>query len=143
MSSNPATISDCKCVLVIGATAGLGRALALAIHDLASKPTVIAAGRRQERLDGLATHSERIKTLKLDVNVGRDALKSVVKPRRTLTYVVFQAQTLSLPDPPARCGLVRVRRTAYFQFNKPESVDSGYQKRVSRATANTYVLFQC
>lgn len=79
MSSNTTTISDCKCVLVIGATAGLGRALALAIHDLPSKPTVIAAGRRQERLDELAKQGERIKTLKFDVNAGRDELKSVVQ----------------------------------------------------------------
>ena len=79
MSSNPVTISDCKCVLVIGATAGLGRALALAIHDLPSKPTVIAAGRRQERLNELAKQSERIKTLRFDVNADRDALKSTVQ----------------------------------------------------------------
>ena len=63
----------------IGATAGLGRALALAIHDLPSKPTVIAAGRRQERLEELAKQGERIKTLKFDVNASRDELKSVVQ----------------------------------------------------------------
>ncbi|KAH7915912.1 hypothetical protein BJ138DRAFT_1132321 [Hygrophoropsis aurantiaca] len=40
-------------ILVIGSTACLGRALALSILDLPSKPTVIVCGRRKERLDEL------------------------------------------------------------------------------------------
>ncbi len=71
-------IKDAKCVLVIGATAGIGRALALAIHDLDSKPTVIAAGRRQERLDELAARSDRIKTARVDINATHDKLKQFV-----------------------------------------------------------------
>lgn len=46
-------IEDAKCVLIIGATSGIGRALALAIHDLPTQPTVIVAGRRMERLEEL------------------------------------------------------------------------------------------
>ena len=72
-------IKDAKCVLVIGATAGIGRALALAIHDLDSKPTVIVAGRRQERLDELAAKSDRIKTARVDINTSYDKLKPFVE----------------------------------------------------------------
>ncbi len=68
-------MNDAKCVLVVGATAGIGRALALAIHDLPSKPTVIVAGRRQERLDELCSKSERIKGVQVDVTGGKDSLK--------------------------------------------------------------------
>lgn len=72
------TINDAKCVLVVGATAGIGRALALAIHDLPSKPTVIVAGRRQERLDELTQRSDRIKSVRVDLLSGRAALQSFV-----------------------------------------------------------------
>lgn len=71
-------IKDAKCVLVVGATAGIGRSLALAIHDLDSKPTVIVAGRRQERLDELAAKSDRIKTARVDITVPYDQLKQFV-----------------------------------------------------------------
>ena len=71
-------IKDAKCVLVIGATSGIGRALALAIHDLDSKPIVIVAGRRQERLDELAARSDRIKTTRVDINTSYDKLKQFV-----------------------------------------------------------------
>ncbi|PCH33813.1 NAD(P)-binding protein [Wolfiporia cocos MD-104 SS10] len=103
-------IADCKCVLVIGATAGLGRALALAIHALASKPTVIVAGRRQERLDELTKKGERLETLKFDVNSSRDALKSsvqdVVAKYPDLDAVIFSS------------GIQH-----QFDFKNPESID--------------------
>lgn len=122
MSSNATTISDCKCILVIGATAGLGRALALAIHDLPSKPTVIAAGRRQERLDELAKESERIKTLKLDVNASRDALKSAVQ-NVTQKYpdvrrVSDRHDPLSSCAALAGCCLVRVWCSAHLRLQE-------------------------
>ena len=72
-------IKDAKCVLVIGATAGLGRALALAIHDLDTQPTVIVAGRRQERLDELAKQSDRIKTFRVDINTTEENLRHFVQ----------------------------------------------------------------
>lgn len=72
------TIQDSKCVLVVGATAGIGRALALAIHDLPSKPTVIVSGRRQERLDELAKKSDRIHGVKIDIDANRETLVKTV-----------------------------------------------------------------
>lgn len=71
-------ITDAKCVLVIGATAGIGRALALAIHDVPSKPTVIVAGRRQERIDELLQKGERIRGLQVDLTKGREHLRTFV-----------------------------------------------------------------
>lgn len=68
-------IQDAKCVLVVGSTAGIGRELALAIHDLPSQPRVIVTGRRRERLDELATKSTRIEGIQIDVNAGRATLK--------------------------------------------------------------------
>lgn len=72
-------ITDTKCVLVIGATAGIGRKLALAIHDLDSKPTVIVGGRRQERIDELTEKSERFKDMQIDMTAGRQALAQHVR----------------------------------------------------------------
>lgn len=76
-------INDSKIVLVIGATAGIGRALALAIHDLPTKPTVIVTGRRQERLDELIAKGKesgegRLHGIQFDVNGSRDQLQSFV-----------------------------------------------------------------
>lgn len=50
----PTGIDAARCVLVTGATSGIGRALALAIAALPSAPTVVAAGRRPARLAELA-----------------------------------------------------------------------------------------
>ena len=70
-------INDSKCVLVIGATAGIGRALALAIHALPTKPTVIVAGRRKERLDELVQKGDgRIEAVQVDVAASKDELKN-------------------------------------------------------------------
>ena len=73
-----ANITDAKCVLVIGATSGIGRELALAIHNLDSKPTVIVAGRRLERLNELASRSDRIEGVQVDLTAGRATLESFV-----------------------------------------------------------------
>ncbi|GBE86588.1 hypothetical protein BKA93DRAFT_733071 [Sparassis latifolia] len=104
------SISDCKCVLVVGATSGIGRSLALAIHALPSEPTVIVAGRRQDRLEQLAKEGARIRTLQLDVTAPRDALKSAVQ-RVVSTYPDLDAIVFS-------SGVQH-----QFDFTKPESVD--------------------
>jgi len=48
------SIEESKCI-VTGATAGIGRVLALALARLSSKSQVIATGRRQDRLNKLKT----------------------------------------------------------------------------------------
>ena len=58
---------------MIGTTAGLGRALSLAIRDLPSSPRVVVAGRLPERLDELA-EEERIDAVQLDVPAPREKL---------------------------------------------------------------------
>jgi NAD(P)-dependent dehydrogenase (short-subunit alcohol dehydrogenase family) len=71
------SLGDCRVVLVIGATSGLGRAMAKAIRDLPSKPSVVAAGRRQDRLKELG-QEERITPAQLDVALPRDELVASV-----------------------------------------------------------------
>ncbi len=72
-------IKDAKCILVLGATSGIGRDLALALHGLDSKPIVIVAGRRQERLDEICKQGERIKTARIDITSSEDTLKEFVQ----------------------------------------------------------------
>ncbi|KAG1755084.1 uncharacterized protein EDB91DRAFT_1097192 [Suillus paluster] len=107
------SVSDSKCILVIGSTAGIGRALALAILDLPSKPTVIVCGRRKERLDELvASHNAtgRLKSVTLDVLAERNALKSSIE-EIVNTYPDLDAVLFSN-------GIQRA-----FDFTKPETVD--------------------
>ncbi|KAJ7786016.1 hypothetical protein B0H16DRAFT_14524 [Mycena metata] len=70
------SIDQARCVLVIGATSGIGRALALAISELPTRPTVIAAGRRQDRLKELA--EKKLETLQIDVSADEATLKTTV-----------------------------------------------------------------
>lgn len=56
-----------RSVVVTGATSkGLGRALALALHDLPGKPKIIVTGRQQDKLDELASSSDRLYGRRLD-----------------------------------------------------------------------------
>ncbi|EMD42202.1 hypothetical protein CERSUDRAFT_147848 [Gelatoporia subvermispora B] len=103
-------IVDSKCVLVIGATAGIGRALALAVHGLPSQPTVILAGRRQERLDELSKLGDRLKTVRFDVNASREELKGFVQDI-TSKYPDLDAVVFS-------SGIQHI-----FDFNNPETID--------------------
>ncbi|KAH7926236.1 NAD(P)-binding protein [Leucogyrophana mollusca] len=107
------SIKDSKCILIIGSTAGLGRALALSILALPSKPTVIVCGRRQERLDELVeAHGTdgRLKGFKLDVLADRASLKAsvadVVQQYPGLDAVMFMS------------GIQHE-----YDFTEPESVD--------------------
>ncbi|KAI0673481.1 NAD-P-binding protein [Trametes maxima] len=104
-------IKDAKCILIIGATSGIGRALALALHDLDSKPTVIVGGRRQERLDEISRHSDRMKTARVDINTRDvDKLKEFVDHTLSaypdLDAVIFSS------------GIQHI-----FDFTKPETID--------------------
>jgi NADP-dependent 3-hydroxy acid dehydrogenase YdfG len=69
-------IEESKCILVTGATAGIGRALALSLAKLPSKPQVIAAGRRLDRLDEL--RKEGLETVPLDLDTDTLTLKKSV-----------------------------------------------------------------
>lgn len=69
-----------KGVLVTGATTqGIGRSLALAMHDLPSQPKIIVTGRQQDKLDELAASSERIFGSRLDQLSSREVLQSWVR----------------------------------------------------------------
>ncbi|KAI0321685.1 hypothetical protein OF83DRAFT_1161670 [Amylostereum chailletii] len=77
------SLVNCRCILVVGATAGIGRALTRSLYALPSKPTVIGAGRRKERLDELVDWGKkqgdtRLKALQLDISADRQALISSV-----------------------------------------------------------------
>jgi NAD(P)-dependent dehydrogenase (short-subunit alcohol dehydrogenase family) len=80
--STMASINDSKCVLVVGATSGIGRSLALSILSLPSKPTVVVAGRRMERLHELCQehgHDGRLKCIQMDINADHPTLKTIVQ----------------------------------------------------------------
>lgn len=69
-------IDDSKCVLVTGATSGIGGALARAIASLPSHPRVIGAGRREDRLEELS--KEGFATVQVDLDTDKDSLKKFV-----------------------------------------------------------------
>ena len=73
MSTHIPTIADSKSILVTGATSGIGRAIALGLKDLPSKPQVIATGRRQGRLNELA--GKGLEAIELDVQKSPQELK--------------------------------------------------------------------
>ncbi|KAF5312124.1 hypothetical protein D9619_003041 [Psilocybe cf. subviscida] len=83
------SIDYSKCVLVTGATSGIGRSLALDIAKLPSHPQVIAAGRRKERLDELA-QVDNIFPVALDVASDLSTLKKAVDDV-VLDTVIFNA----------------------------------------------------
>jgi len=106
-------INDSKCVLVVGATSGIGKSLALAILALPSNPTVIIAGRRQDRLNVIISEhgkTGRLGGIQMDVDADRAALKKIVEdvlakyPK--LDTIIFSA------------GIQRK-----LDFTSPESVD--------------------
>jgi len=122
-------INDSKCVLVIGATSGIGRALALAIHKLPTKPTVIVAGRRKERLDEVVRQCKesgegRMGAVQVDVSAGKEELKSfvdaVVAQFPELDTVIFAA------------GVQQV-----FDFKKPEAIDRYTQQPLRKSSTST------
>ncbi|KAI0348457.1 NAD(P)-binding protein [Trametopsis cervina] len=104
------TITDSKCILIIGATSGIGRALALAIHSLPSQPTVLIGGRRQERIDELCKGHERIRGARVDVMGGREEMRAFVEKTvgeyPELDAVMF-ASGIQHP----------------FNFSKPDEID--------------------
>ena len=120
-------IADAKCILVLGATAGIGRELAIAIHDLPSKPTVIVAGRRQNRLDELSHAHKRMHSVCFDISGDRKVLEQFVKSilkeypdvrlRPTNDYECLLS-TSQLDAVMFSAGVQHV-----FDFHKPEEID--------------------
>ncbi len=121
-------ITEAKCVLIIGATAGIGRALALAIHDLPTKPTVIVGGRRQERIDELTKSSGRIKGVQIDVQSGRQVLKTFVSDIiANYPDVRLPILTVSLPltSLSARRRRILVRNSTPLRFYQTGRTELG------------------
>jgi len=73
----PPSIDDSKCILITGATSGIGRALALALAKLPSRPQVIAAGRRKSRLEEMGK-VDGVEAVSLDLSADLDTLKKSV-----------------------------------------------------------------
>jgi short-subunit dehydrogenase involved in D-alanine esterification of teichoic acids len=69
-------IEDCKCILLIGGTSGIGQALAYALLELPSQPIIIVGGRRKERLAEMKR--ERLETVQVDINAEAPQLKGFV-----------------------------------------------------------------
>lgn len=67
------SIDESKCILVTGSTSGIGRALALRLATLPTKPRVIAAGKRNERLQEVAKAG--LETVVMDVDTDNATLK--------------------------------------------------------------------
>ncbi|KAI0030065.1 NAD(P)-binding protein [Vararia minispora EC-137] len=118
------SIADARTVLVIGATAGLGRALAKAIRDLPSKPTVVAAGRRRKRLEELAQEGG-ILTEQLDINLPRDELipsvNALLKKYPDTDAVIFSAgvQRMFNLKEPQKADLDAMQLEWYTNFVSP------------------------
>ena len=75
-------INDSKYVLVVGATSGIGRALAKSILALPSNPTVIVAGRRQDRLDAFTKENAetgRVGSVNMNMDSDGKTLKKTVE----------------------------------------------------------------
>ncbi|KAH9945663.1 hypothetical protein B0H21DRAFT_424112 [Amylocystis lapponica] len=108
MTVTPPGIANAKSVLIIGATSGIGRALARSIKSLPSKPTVIVAGRRKERLEELS--KDGFETAQFDVTVGREALRTFAK-NIVAKYPDFDTVIFS-------SGIQRS-----FDFKHPEALD--------------------
>ena len=103
-------IAAAKCILVLGATSGIGRALAVALHALPSNPIVLVGGRRKERLDELCRSGERFRAVQIDINRTPDELRA------------FVGETLrAYPDLDA--VLVSSGIQHIFKFNEPEKID--------------------
>jgi len=105
----PSSISLAKSILVIGATSGIGRSLALALKALPSNPTVIAVGRREDRLSQLSK-DHGLETIQFDVNTDPAALK------------VFVDETLNkFPELDAVLFSSGIQHP--FEFTRPQTVN--------------------
>jgi len=93
-----------RCIAVLGASAGLGRALASALHDLPSQPRVIATARRADRLDELVREkaSDRLVARAYDQSVPDAELEQwvadLLRDEPNVDCVVFMAGIQNMED---------------------------------------------
>ena len=85
------SVDESKCILVTGATSGIGRALALRLATLPTKPRVIASGKRKERLQELVEAG--LESVEMDVDTDNATLKkfaeSVIQQYPDVCYTSF------------------------------------------------------
>ncbi|KAH7099087.1 NAD(P)-binding protein [Auriculariales sp. MPI-PUGE-AT-0066] len=95
---------DYKTICVVGATSGIGKALAEALVAIPSAPTVIAVGRREDRLKALADSSAaqgKIKPFVADISTSQQAeafFSKLVKEYPSLDAIIVNAGVQYLQD---------------------------------------------
>ena len=118
-----------KCVLVTGATSGIGQSLAQAIYRQYPGTKIIATGRRQDRLDQISAGKDRIYGRRLDQNAGQNDLKSWVKELLTdhpdLDTVILNAGVQNATN-----------------FTKPESLDLNTVRTMSMRSFKLLISLQ-
>ncbi|AVJ29580.1 SDR family oxidoreductase [Achromobacter spanius] len=87
-------------IFITGGTSGIGRALAVAFHDLGN--TVIIAGRRQALLDEIATAHPGIEGIQLDISDAQDidrVAKTLIAKYPSLNVLINNAGIMPFDDP--------------------------------------------
>ena len=89
-------------IFITGGTSGIGRALAVAFHDLGNK--VIIAGRRQALLDEIAAAHPGIEGIQLDISDAQDidrVAKTLIAEYPSLNVLINNAGIMPFDDPSA------------------------------------------
>ncbi|HAP26415.1 MAG TPA: short-chain dehydrogenase [Achromobacter sp.] len=87
-------------LFITGGTSGIGRALAVAFHDLGNK--VIIAGRRQALLDEIASAHPGIEGIQLDISDAQDidrVAKTLIAKYPSLNVLINNAGIMPFDDP--------------------------------------------
>ncbi|WP_312428161.1 SDR family NAD(P)-dependent oxidoreductase [Achromobacter sp.] len=87
-------------IFITGGTSGIGRALAVAFHDLGNK--VIIAGRRQALLDEIASAHPGIEGIQLDISDAQDidrVAKTLIAKYPSLNVLINNAGIMPFDDP--------------------------------------------